>query len=110
MELSIKLDQHCGTVYHYVSHDYQVQRFLEGAESLLWKTILKGIPEGSILGPLLLNIFKNKLHKLTESTTTSTYADETQIFYAGNDVVINCDLQRVDQWLDKNLKGILAKR
>ena len=63
---------------------------------------MKGIPQGSILDPLLLNIFKNKLHKLSESTTRSTYADDTQIFYAGNDVVINCDLQRVDQWLDKN--------
>lgn len=62
---------------------------------------MKAIPQGSILGPLLLNIFKNKLHKLTESTTTSTYADDTQIFHAGNDVVeveqaINSDLQSVD--------------
>lgn len=62
---------------------------------------MKAIPQGSILGPLLLNIFKNKLQKLTESTTTSTYADDTQIFHAGNDVVeveqaINSDLQSVD--------------
>lgn len=63
---------------------------------------MKGIPQGSILGPLLLNIFKNKFYKLSESTTTFSYAEDTQIFYAGNDVVINCDLQRVDQWLNKN--------
>ena len=57
----------------------------------------------------------NDLHHETENISLSTYADDTQIFYAGNDTVdveqaINSDLRRVDNWFDKNLmqtgKGI----
>ena len=40
--------------------------------------------------------------QIAQTATTSTYADDTQIFYGRIDVVINCDLRRVDQWLDKN--------
>ena len=65
------------------------------------------IPHGYILGPLLFNIFMNDLHEVPKNTTLSTYADDTQIFYAGNKEVeleqaISTDLKRVDEWFDKN--------
>ena len=49
----------------------------------------------------------NDLHEVPRNTTLSTYADDTQIFYAGNNEVeleqaINTDLKRVDEWFDKN--------
>ena len=49
----------------------------------------------------------NDLHEVPKNTTLSTYADDTQIFYAGNNEVeleqaISTDLKRVDEWFDKN--------
>ena len=50
---------------------------------------------------------RNDLHEVPKHTTLSTYADDTQIFYAGNNEVeleqaISTDLKRVDEWFDKN--------
>ena len=49
----------------------------------------------------------NDLHEVPKNTTLSTYADDTQIFYGGNNEVeleqaISTDLKRVDEWFDKN--------
>ena len=51
-----------------------------------WESICKGIPQGSVLGPLLFNIFMNDLHCVIKDTTLAANADDTQIFFAGDDV------------------------
>ena len=83
------------------------QRVKLGGEHSSWQPITKGIPQGSILGPLLFNIFMNDLHEVPKNTTLSTYADDTQILYVGKKEVeleqaISTDLKRVDEWFDKN--------
>ena len=65
--------------------------------------ISAGIPLGSILGPLLFNIFLNDLAYVVKQSKLSAYADDTQIFHADNDPVkfqeiINADLANVDKW------------
>ena len=47
-----------------------------------WADILKGVPQGSILEPFLLNIFLNDLFKFikkTELVTCVNYADDNTI-------------------------------
>ena len=72
-----------------------------------WLPVNRGIPKGSILGPLLFNIFMNDLPRVINFTILSTYADDTQIFYAGDNVTdveqaINSDLSKIDKWYEEN--------
>ena len=87
------------------------QRAKLGGEHSSWQPITKQIPQGSILGSLLFNIFMNDLHEVPKTTTLSTYADDTKIFYAGNNEVeleqaISADLKRVDEWFEPTTSGL----
>ena len=62
-----------------------------------WRTIKTGVPQGSLLGPLLLNMYVNDLNYFITSTSLRLYADDTTQ-YASNvspmvlQFVINSDL------------------
>ena len=89
----------------YLSDKEQVT-FINGVMSSS-KRIVCGVPQGSILGPLLFLLFINDLPDCLEKSTSCLHANETQIFSSAIDCEelnanLSHDLYNVSQWLFKN--------
>ena len=91
-------------------HDYLTnrrQRVRLGDQLSNWNEISAGVPQGSVLGPLIFNIFMNNFVYAVKQSTLSAYADDIKIFFAGStaekvEEVINVDLANVDKWYEQN--------
>lgn len=71
------------------------------------KHVPVGVPQGSVLGPLLFIIYINELPSVVNSCEVSFYADDTVIYYSTSDFQdledkLNCDLANICQWFNDN--------
>ena len=79
---------------------------INGFKSSL-KNIKYGVPQGSVLGPLLFLIFINDLKASVKNSTVHHFADDTNLLYTNKSLrtlskKINYDLRGINDWLNAN--------
>ena len=68
-------------VQNYLSQ--RQQRIKVGSSLSEWLEIILGVPQGSILGPILFNIFINDLLLFIKETDVCNFADDTTLYTCG---------------------------
>ena len=74
------------------------QRVIINGETSDWKEVLSGVPQGSVLGPILFVIYINTLPEVATDSQIYLFADDTKIFKT---IKINEDCEKLQQDINK---------
>ena len=86
-------------IYDYLKS--RPQRTKIGGSYSSWCEILSGVPQGSILGPLLFNIFINDIFFFLDKTKVANYADDNTTY------TVECDIMTLLKSLESDTYTVL---
>ena len=86
-------------LYSYLSNRWQRTKIHYIFSS--WTEIIQGVPQGSILGPLLFNIYMNDLFFLDIESELCNYADDKTLYQC--ELSLNVHVEK----LEKSAKSVI---
>ena len=113
-------------LYHYgvrgIAHNW-FESYLDNRSQYVYVNNVKsdslsvtcGVPQGSILGPLLFLLYINDLNAISKLLTLIMFADDTNIFINGNKLdditsLLNTELEKINCWFCANLLSLNTKK
>ena len=81
---------------------YRLQRVKINTTFSSWTQLLQGVPQGSVLGPILFNIYINDIFFALKVVDICNFADDTTPY------VCDSNLKSVSQALDHNSEVAIA--
>ena len=82
------------------------QRVVVNGTYSAWTDVGSGVPQGSLLGPILFLLFVNDMPQVVENASLAMFADDSKCFkviYQESDFVnLQCDLDALSTWSVSN--------
>ena len=92
-----------GNIHKWISNflNERKQRVRLGSSCSQWMEVKSGIPQGSVLGPILFLVFINDLPEIVENIT-KLFADDTKVYKeisSESDILsLQADIDALDEW------------